>query len=224
MKILVIGDSHTKVFQYIKKNKLCNTYNFDIILIGGATAQGMVNPNSKTNAMPIFTKKVKMIKPNYYNKILIMLGEVDCGFIIWLRSEKYNISVDEQINISINNLFKFLKNTVLQKFKNNDIIVCGSILPTIKDNTDKNILGGARADIKTSQLERTYKTLEYNEILKKRCIEHNFNYIDITNDTINNNTHIINDYYLSDNKNDHHLSDDKTYKLWLNKLNTLFEI
>lgn len=45
-----------------------------------------------------------------------MLGEVDCGFVIWVRSKKYNISIDNQINESITNLFNFIKNEVLNKY------------------------------------------------------------------------------------------------------------
>jgi hypothetical protein len=221
MKILVLGDSHTKVFQYIQKNNLCKNIAFDVILIGGATAQGMVNPNSKTNAMPIFCKKLKKISANQYDKIIIMLGEVDCGFVIWLRSEKYGITVDEQINTSINNLFTFIKNNIIHKFNVEDIILCGSILPTIKDNTNKSLLGGARAEVKATQYERTLKTLEYNNILKSKCIENGYKYIDITTYTLDTNSGVINKYYLSEDISDHHLSDKKTNNLWLLELNNI---
>ena len=49
IKILVLGDSHSEIFNY------CNNKQQDIIfeahIVGGATAQGMVNPNSNTNAL-----------------------------------------------------------------------------------------------------------------------------------------------------------------------------
>jgi hypothetical protein len=52
IKILVLGDSHAEIFNF------CNTkqkkYNFEVISVGGATAQGSVNPNSNTNALNIF--------------------------------------------------------------------------------------------------------------------------------------------------------------------------
>ena len=115
---------------------------FDVCAVGGATAQGVVNPNGKTNALNIFKNK---INSSHADKILIMLGEVDCGFIIWVRSKRYNISVDEQINNSINNLFKFIDNIInTTTYTNQDIIICGSVLPTIKDNTDKKFLRARR--------------------------------------------------------------------------------
>jgi hypothetical protein len=57
---------------------------FDVCIVGGATAQGAVNPNSKTDALAIFQKKIKYTNAD---NILIMLGEVDCGYLIWVRSK-----------------------------------------------------------------------------------------------------------------------------------------
>jgi len=53
IKILVLGDSHSEIFNYCNK-KQKNIF-FDVIIVSGATAQGSVNPNSNTNALEIFT-------------------------------------------------------------------------------------------------------------------------------------------------------------------------
>ena len=107
MKILCCGDSHTRVFNYCNSRQ--NEFVFDVCVVSGATAQGAVNPNSKTDALNIFEKKINSTRAD---KILIMLGEVDCGFVIWVRSKRYNISIDDQINISVNNLFTFLRRNI----------------------------------------------------------------------------------------------------------------
>lgn len=214
MKILCCGDSHVNVFNYCN-NELKNVF-FEVCEVGGATAQGLVNPNSKTNALPIFEKKINDTK---MDKLLIMLGEVDCGFVIWVRSKRYNISVDDQINNSINNLFFFIQK-ILDNNKylsNKDIIVVGAILPTIKDSTNKKFLGGARSEVDISQIERTKKTIEYNNLLKNNCNVFGYNYIDITEYIISNEG-IVKDYYLNNNPYDHHLDSNKTFKLWISKL------
>lgn len=155
------------------------------------------------------------------DKILIMLGEVDCGFVIWVRSKRYNISIDDQINISVNNLFTFVDNIIATKnYTNKDIIICGSILPTIKDNTDKKFLCGARSDVDVSQLERTKKTIEYNNLLKINCHKYGYNYIEIVNDILGKDG-IVRDEFLNSNSANHHLDNEKTYKLWLSKLKTI---
>lgn len=216
MKILCCGDSHTKVFDYCNSRQ--NEFVFDVCVVGGATAQGAVNPNSKTDALNIFEKK---INSTHADKILIMLGEVDCGFVIWVRSKRYNISIDDQINNSVNNLFKFVDNIIATKnYTNKDIIICGSILPTIKDNTDKKILNGARSEVDASQLERTKKTIEYNNLLKINCDKYGYNYIEIVNDILGKDG-IIRDEFLNSNSADHHLDNEKIYKLWLSKLKNM---
>jgi len=213
MKILCCGDSHTDVFNYCNSRQ--NRFVFDVCIVGGATAIGAVNPNSKTDALNIYEKKINSTRSD---KILIMLGEVDCGFVIWVRCKRYNISIDDQINVSVNNLFTFVDNIIATKnYTNKDIIICGSILPTIKDNTDKKNLGGARSEVDVSQLERTKKTIEYNNLLKINCHKYGYNYIEIVDDILGKDG-IVKDEFLNSNPNDHHLDNEKTYKLWLCKL------
>lgn len=217
MKILCCGDSHTKVFEYC--NQKTRRFLFDICIVEGATAQGAVNPNSKTDALKIFTNKIANTKSD---KLLIMLGEVDCGFVIWVRSKRYNISVNEQITTSINNLFTFLDNIVIKsKYKNEDIIITGANLPTIKDSTDKKILNGARSEVDISQSERTKKTLEYNQLLQNKCEKNGYIYIEITKEIMGEDG-IIKEEYLSSNPSDHHLDKTKACDLWLSKITNLY--
>jgi hypothetical protein len=215
--ILVIGDSHTQVFKYC--NDKNTGYNFDVQKVSGATAQGSVNPNSKTNALNIFREYLKNINCDKYKYILIMLGEVDCGFVFWVRSKRYNISVDDQMKSSLNNLWEFIDNEVHKYFDYDKIILAGAPLPTIKDNANKKFLNGARAEVTENQEIRTIKTLEYNSLLKKQAEEKGCKYIDITNNIIQNKK--VNDIYLSDDESDHHLSNERTYNFWLNNLNNV---
>lgn len=214
MNFLVFGDSHTQVFKY--SNQRQNILKFDVCEVPGATAQGVVNPNSKTDALKIFTETLSKVNIKKYSKFMIMLGEVDCGFVIWVRSEKYKISVDDQINLCVKNLKHFLQNIVESKFDKKDIIILGSILPTIKDNTDKRFLNGARKDVKATLKQRIEKTLEYNNKLKQLSNELGYQYIDITNDIYNNNS--VDPNYLNNDPYNHHLDNEKTFLLWLNKL------
>jgi hypothetical protein len=218
MNILVCGDSHTGVFRY--SNTKQSKYKFNVCEVGGATALGLVNPNSKTNALPIFSKTLQNIKAD---KLIIMLGEVDCGFVIWVRAKRYNITVDEQINESICNLFNFIQKEIINnnKYKPRDIIIAGSILPTIRDNVDKKMLGGARSEVDVSQKIRTIKTLEYNNILKMKCNECGYQYIDITNYILDRNENIVNSIFLNKNPHDHHLCNELTYNMWISQLDSI---
>ena len=85
IKVLVCGDSHTRIFSYCNKQQ--SQFTFNVCEVGGATAQGAVNPNSKTDALGIFSTKLKNT-PNA-DKVLIMLGEVDCGFLGKVKTLQY---------------------------------------------------------------------------------------------------------------------------------------
>ena len=220
MNILVCGDSHTWVFRYANKKQ--SIYNFDMCTSPGSSAQGALNNHSKTNAYKIFMNRIKNTKK--VDKILIMLGEVDCGFLIYVRSKRYNISINEQIDSCVNNLFGMVKSILgtYREYKNTDIIIAGSVLPSIVDNTDKRFLHGSRKEVDVSQLERTKKTLEYNNKLKKKCIENGYHYIDITNDVIGKDG-LISREYVNRNPYDHHLDNEKTYKLWIKQLDKILK-
>lgn len=204
--ILVFGDSHTKVFNYC--NNRNNLFNFKVYEVPGATAQGMTNPNSKTDALNIFKDVLENENCDNYDYFMIMLGEVDCGFLHWIQEHK--------IERSIENLFKFVKNEVSKYFRSDKIIIVGSILPTIKDGCEGKFLNGARKDVKATREERTNLTLKYNSVLKNLSKLNNFKYYDITIYIFNNI-----DKYLTSNQYDHHLDDKKTYRFWLNSLTVL---
>ena len=216
IKILVFGDSHVNIFKYC--NDMQKNIYFEVIAVGGATAQGSVNPNSNTNALKKFKEKLTKINHKDFEYVIINLGEVDCGHLIWYRKDKHNISIEEQLKITTDNLFKFIKLEILPKFNSSKIIVNGSILPTIKDNTDKNYLKGTRSEINVSQIDRTNLTLEYNNILKNNCLINKYNYMDITNHILDNNTKLISDIFLNKDIYDHHLDSSLTYNLWLIEL------
>lgn len=149
---------------------------------------------------------------------MIMLGEVDCGFVIWVRSKKYNISIEEQLNLSISNYKKFVKNIILKYFNTNQVILLGSVIPTIKDNADKRFLNGIRSEVDTPLKKRIEITLQYNNNLLTISKELNIYYIDITDKIIDNDNNCVKNKYLNKNPFNHHLDNIKTYHLWIDKL------
>lgn len=215
--VLIVGDSHVMVFEYIKKNKKLPKHRLFICKSVGATALGVINPNSKTQS---FNKFKAIIKKEKYNYIVIQLGEVDCGFLIWLRSEKYNVSLHDQLEESLANYYKF----ILWIKDNSDakIILTGAILPSISDDANLMEMKNLRKEVSAKQYERTQLTLEYNDRLKSIAKELDCNYIDISDDILNNKTKVVDKYFLSDDITDHHLSNERTCDLWLNKLFKIF--
>lgn len=206
MNILFFGDSHTK--HYIKKgaNKIQNEIKFDVCSVAGATAQGAVNPNSKTKALDTYRETLERKKNNNYDYFGIMLGEVDCGFVMWYRAKKYNKTIQEQIMLAVNNLEEFLKKDVEKSFPKNKIVVVGATLPTIKDNTDKRFLNGARKDVDASLKERIDCTFEYNKQLAIMAKKNNYLYFDISDETFDQENYCVFPQFLNKKLYDHHFN------------------
>ena len=100
-----IGDSHNELFEYIQKENLIPT-TIRCVTVQGATIFGLANPNSKTNALPIFKKELLNAPP--HSNLTIILGEIDCGFLIWLRSQKNGTRLEDEMNESIRRYKDFL--------------------------------------------------------------------------------------------------------------------
>ena len=210
-KILALGDSHILCFR-----KAYSNIKYTITAIPGATAQGAVNPNSKTNALKEFTKSLKSHLTNDY--VCVQLGEVDCGFLIWYRAKKHNISIEDQLQNSLSNYEQFLKNTLNTYYKNEKILVLSAPLPTIEDNTNPKFLTGARSTVTVSLRERTDLTIEYNTRLSNICKTNNYIWIDITSDILNKKTKLVDEKWKNLNPYDHHLNPDMIWKLYEQKI------
>tara|TARA_R100001132_G_C3255451_1_gene81174 strand:+ start:293 stop:1003 length:711 start_codon:yes stop_codon:yes gene_type:complete len=197
----VFGDSHCEVFEHISDEKLLKGVEFKVNWIGGATAQGMRNPNSKTNALSIFSEDIKNINRNA--DLFFQLGEVDTGFVIWYRSMKYNEPVNKQLNDSVRHYFEFLNEVSDLGFEN--ITIISAPLPTIKDNQDWGEIANLRKEIKATQVERTELTIAYNNLLKEEAEKNGYKFIDTDIYLFNENTGIIREEFLNKDKNNHHL-------------------
>ena len=216
--LLVFGDSHARVFEYMKTK--IDDVNITPFVIGSSSARGTINEKSVSGFFKKFNDFVN--EPNNLNKydyISIMVGEIDCCSLIWDQSKKKKTSIEEQLKISTDNLFEFIEKHVCNYFPPEKIIICGSILPVIKDGVV--LSGNIRKRNKSTQKEKTDLTIKFNNILKDFSENKNMNYIDIVDDTIGENG-LIDDKWLDVDIYEHHLPSDKVWKLWYNKINNLY--
>lgn len=199
--VVCLGDSHIKVFGHIIAANLIPHARFDVFFVPGATAQGIANPRSQTDALQAFQSRLEKARP--WQPIVIQLGEVDCGFVIWYRAAKYNVPVEDQLALSINNYMSFLED--IQKRGWKEIYVLSAPLPTIKDGQDWGKIANARREVQCSQLERTQITLRYNAELEKRCREKGLHFVDVTTEQLDAATSLVAARFLATNLLDHHL-------------------
>lgn len=208
-KVLVLGDSHVEVFsnrQFLFA--FPKTY-FDVCSVGGATVSGLENPRSKTQAFQIFDNA---LKEKDYNRIIVMLGEVDTGFVIWYRAKKYNVDVIEMFEQAVTNYANLLEKT--NQF--GELTVLSTPLPTI-DDTSCGEVANARKEISATQKERTELTLRFNQAIEKLCREKNIRYINLDNESLGKDGVVKQELKNKDPK-DHHYDDGQYAKLIISKL------
>jgi hypothetical protein len=156
----------------------------------------------------------KKIKKSGAKIVIVLLGEVDTGFVIWYRSEKYKTNVSDMYQKAIDNYKEFLEKVQHQFEK---VICISTPLPTIKDNQDFGEVANLRKSIKASQQERTSLTLEFNKEIQKFCYEKGINYISLDNESVSK-SGIIKKEFLNDDPRDHHYNSKAYAKLLMEKL------
>ncbi|MCB0397047.1 MAG: hypothetical protein KDD36_10355 [Flavobacteriales bacterium] len=200
-KIYVFSDSHGKVFDHL--NKKLGMRKFKTVVVEGATAMGMVNPNSKTDALGTYRKS--LIRLPKSSELLFLLGEVDTGFIIWYRAQVKSLTVTDQFEYSLTCYSRFIKELVDEGFHN--ITIMSAPLPTIGDNQTWGNVANLRKEVKATQLERTDLTLNYNKRLKEMCEALNLRFLDLDSELLGSGQ-LVNKALMNKNKSDHHLDND----------------
>lgn len=205
-KNLVLGDSHSTVFKSRWFKIRYPLKQFDVCNILGATASGLENPNSKTQAYRAFSDKLN--SGIDYDRVIILLGEIDTGFIIWYRSQKYGIPVEETYKKTLKVYTNFVNNVA----KHNKVIVISAPLPTISDNNDWGEVANLRKEIKVSQLKRTNLTLKFNKEVEKYCLSNGIDYLNLDAQSLGQDG-LVKKTLINKNKLDHHYDIRKYLKI-----------
>lgn len=199
-----LGDSHTEIFRYIANNYNWQFTRFEYCIVHGASAMGLANPKSRTNALAIFNDYLSMIPKR--DSLLFSLGEVDCGFVIWYRAQKYGYSVKEQYDLSLKNYLTFIDYSRERELRR-DIIVCSTPLPTIQDEQDWGEVVELRKEVKATLRERTLLTIEYNARLRSHCSEYGYRFLDLEASTLDPITGTISNQFRNSDPFNHHLDE-----------------
>lgn len=209
-EILVLGDSHTPIFNHpLFREKFPNLF-FNVLTVIGATASGLENPNSTTQAYPVFREAVSQTTAK---QIIVMLGEVDTGFVIWYRAQKYQESVATMMDKAVASYSRFLAELNLRF----EVVCISTPLPTIQDNNNWGDIANARREVAASQAERTALTLEFNRIMQGFCQQNGISYI-MLDDLSLGDDGIVKAELLNSDCNDHHYDAEQYSRLLVEEL------
>lgn len=198
--VLCLGDSHVMILHRVKAPGVW----FSIEGIAGATASGVLNPNSQTRAATIFMDRLQRAKP--WQQVVVQMGEVDCGFVIWQRAERDGIGVEEQLRSTLDSYASFLEDIVAMGFAR--VFVMSAPLPTISDFASEWVgpVASARKDVRASKAERTSLTMRFNEQLAARCQRLGVTFVDVTTAQFDEAMGLIDPRFLRATNLDHHLA------------------
>lgn len=213
---IVLGDSHIEAIRAAARRRLIRKP-CQFVEVAGATAIGLRNPNSQTDAMQIFAEALIPARPGATP--VIHIGEVDCGFVIWYRAEKYGDGVEAQLARSIEAYFEFVDRLAREGYRR--VVVTGATLPTIRDGQDWGEVANKRREVKASLRDRTALTMKYNDMLRAGAARRGLPFIDISPLLIDPGTGVIDDRYRHPDPRDHHLHPDRAAPLWAGALNGL---
>ena len=213
-RVLVVGDSHAKIFRNYRFLFGLPRVHFHISAKGGATASGLATPNSKTQAYQRFRKALDEIPRDL---VIVQLGEVDTGYVIWYRAKKYSASVEEMFDLTIKTYTDFL----LEIAATDPVLVISAPLPTIADGNDWGEVADQRKEVVTTQKERTDLTVKFNKRVEEFCKERGMGYLNLDADCMGPDG-IVSDYYMNPNPLDHHYHEPRYIKLLCRRLNEWF--
>ena len=198
----MLGDSHSRVFYAIRKGRLVPHTWFDIVDVAGATALGLANPNSKTNALERFRKALRTVPRD--RRTLVMLGEVDCGFLVWHRAEAKGIPVERMLEQFLQHHEDFLSELLASGRRR--LALVSAILPTVDDYTTWAGLTNQRRTVQAGIEARTAVTLTYNAGLRSWAADHGCAYVDLDATVLDPATGTVREEFRNPDPLDHHLS------------------
>lgn len=216
---ICLGDSHSAVLNYIRQQNLVSKATFVCYPMPGATVSGIRNSSSKTGAISKIRKVLK--NAGRWNSIIVLLGEIDCGYTIWYKVEQKGIPLADAFNTVIARYQDFLNELKDLKFKK--ILVISAPLPPIPDHHTLGETAQIRSIIQASRHEKTQLTINFNQVMENWCQENQILYINTTQDLLDPNTLILKDEYDNHNPYDHHLSIRAYSNLLVSKLQPLID-
>ncbi len=227
MKILVIGDSHSKYFNITPELRDCvsNTRGLSIkvIPLSGATITGFGRRSSSLDSYGTLVSEIEEFSPDH---ICFAFGQVDIELGYYYRKvfkdEDVNYTdfiqdliknyIDRTLNFveshpKLSITFKGINLSTLTESRNKAINYTSRIISeNISDPEQRKYASQKLKDLLASNIERNGAHLYFNQMLEKECENNNFGYFDVVKETSDLSTLAVNKFHIP-SSDDHHLVD-----------------
>jgi hypothetical protein len=172
-RVLVLGDSHAAVFRHPSWHAL--PVRLDVRAVGAATLYGLGKPDSASGARGVFDAALAEYRRRPPEAVVTLLGEVDCGFLIWERHRTKGVPLDRAIARAVERYESFL-GSVAQIAPP---VVVSAPLPTLEDSSKIGDYARLRRTITVPRGERTRLVRSLNAAVAEVCAAHDYVFVDL---------------------------------------------
>ncbi len=184
-----MGDSHARLFRGRGRT---------IVAIGGASATGLRRHDSTTGAARTFRARARARR----DRATLVLGGVDCGFVAWVRAQRYGRPVDETVREAVQVLEHF---AVEFSPLCDGLALCTTAPPALRDTA--NAISEKRRVVRVSLEERTRITKLYSSLVRRMVERRGFLLLDIERLTLDQGTGLLKECFFGPPA-DHHMRPD----------------
>ena len=199
--LFCVGDSHSRVFDALSVDGGLRHTVVDVHWVLGATALGLANPNSRTHALEQFRSALRHVPAE--ETLVVVLGEVDCGFLVWHRAQQRGTAVRDEAATSLARFTEFLESLLAEG--RTSLVVALVPPPTVPDYRQWAGLDNARRHVTASLEERTALTREYNDRLRAWAAAHDVRVLDYEQDLLDPRTGLVDERFRNPDPLSHHL-------------------
>ena len=198
--LVCVGDSHLEPLRSVQRRRLLPATLLRITVVTGATASGIANPNSSTKALPRLQAAAAMLSRGC--PVLVCLGEIDAGFLVFLRSQRDGLPVRELTDEALARYQEFITRELLDRGAR--LMMLSASMPTVDSYSTWAGLGGARRQVTATRERRAAETRYWNEQCEAWCKSVEGTWLDLTEETTGPDGRVRAEY-LNEDPEDHHL-------------------
>jgi hypothetical protein len=177
-RILVLGDSHVRVFEHPWFAFALPQVRFDIEYVPGATAIGIVNRHSTTSALIRFTE---VLAASRHDWILVNLGEVDTAYSLWKLVDFRGVALEVLLDEATQNYCAFIADVSAR----HRLAVLSAPLPTLADQAaPQDDTAQMRRQVNATRRERTELANAFNARIGAFCRANDVPFLDSSRDAL----------------------------------------
>ena len=209
--INILGDSHTRYFRFLQRTYPLAATHLRVFNVTGATASGLRNPHSKTRASMAFGFLLRRLDKKQV--LLMQLGEVDCGFALWMKAAKHGNRAEDELQRAFDNYMVSIRNARELGFEK--ILIATVSPPTIADwSLWRGPVGHLRRQVAADIRERSQLTRLFNQLLREGASAVGYTFLDVENLFTDPQTSLVRPELLSDRPGDLHLHNHEAAKIY----------